>query len=208
MADVSSPGTVTDGNVIENVFKPQVPLAEVADEKFDRSTKEEPKSEPAKPTEETPPSAPPSKSGSATDVPSDEGGYFADEGLEDESASNAQQPPQQPVTPPAQLPQNLTPQEQYVAQNIGQPITVRIKVGDQIQDVQAYSPTNLPAGYTYASDYDRDMALVGFNRLSTRAESLIASYENQQRQKQVDSFTSQEDRDIQKDIAWLQRSKV
>ncbi len=50
-------------------------------------------------------------------------------------------------------------------------------------------------------------AQLGFDSLTRKAEQLQIDYRNQQAQKQAQDFQTQEDKDIQKDIAYLQRQK-
>jgi hypothetical protein len=206
----SSPGTVaatTDvmANAIAHAAAGPQPIGDIADKAFDKAVAEEPKpSEPAKPKEEpkkeTPVTEPPS---AVVAAPEEDEGYFADEGLDDEPPAPAPAP--SPSANP--LPQSFTPQEQYVAQHIGQPITVDIIVNDQPQRVQAYALENLPQGFKFASDYAAAQAAKGFAKLELKAENLVADFERNQQTEQAKKFSSQEDRDIQRDIAYLQRQK-
>lgn len=209
----SSPGTVTAttdvvANAIANAANPSAApskLADVGDQAFDKT--EEPKNEPAEPKQE-PAKEAPAKEPPAQTAPADEpAGYYADEGLTEEEPASPSPAPAQPANP---LPQSFTAQEQYVAQNIGQPITVRIKdtPDGPVRSVQAYSPDNLPDNFYFDSERDRLSAQVGFDNLSRKAEGLIEKYNQQEAQKKAQDFSSQEDRDIQRDIAFLQRNKV
>jgi hypothetical protein len=199
-----SPGSadIVANAIANSAAGPQVPLGDQSDALYDEATKpKEGDDAPAQPKQdpETPPENPaPAENATETE------GYFADEGLDDDE-------PQSPQTPVESgqkvLPASFTAEEQYIAQNIGQPITVRIKVGDQVQAVQAYSPENLPEQFEYASERDRTNAMLGFDRLSRKAENLQTEYTQQQQQEQVRSFSEQEDADIQRDIAYLQRNQ-
>lgn len=216
-APADNSGTVTDGSVIENALlggNRNAPLTATAERIYDKLVAEEPKEgekseprEPAKEAQKTETAAPAQseaavETAEATEEP---GGYFADEGIDNSEPTPA--PTAQPVQENV-LPNNFTAEEQYIAQNIGQPITVRIKVGDSIQTVQAYSPANLPEGYVYASQADHDRAILGFDALTRKAEQLQVQYRNEQMQKTANEFAAQEDADIQRDIAFLQREKA
>jgi hypothetical protein len=211
----SSPGTVaatTDvvATAIANAANPSpaTPIGDFADQAYDKAVaKEEPKSEPSEPKQEPAKETPTTEEPSTVHTEDEPGGYFADEGLDDGDAPTQVPPPTPQANP---LPQSFTAQEQYVAQNIGQPITVRIKdtPDGAVRSVQAYSPENLPDNFYFATERDRLSAQLGFDNLSRKAETLIADYNNQQAQKQAQDFSSQEDRDIQRDIATLQRAKV
>jgi hypothetical protein len=204
-----SPSASIVANAIAGAGRPQAPLGDLSDEIYDKSIKEGEGDEPAQPTKE--PETPTQVPAPATGEKSADGeedaeleGYFADEGLEDYEPPA---PPTQPTPASQPLPQNFTAEEQYIAANIGQPINVRIKVGDQLQTVQAYSPENLPENFEFATERDRLAAQAGFDRLTRKAESLQADYQNQQQQIAAQEFSNQEDTDIQKDIAFLQRAQ-
>lgn len=208
-------GTITDGSVIENALLGRnlgAPISETADRIYDKLVADEDKGgktadEPSKPTEKIEASkkteeAPAVATPAEPETPAEATGFFADEGLDDNEPVVTTVP--EPVQPQSQQGNAL---EQYVAQNIGQPITVRIKLGDTIQNVQAYSLANLPEGYEYASQADHDKAILGFNILASKAEKLVNDFNMQEAQKSADQFRNQEDIDIQKDIAYLQRQK-
>lgn len=209
MSNVSSPGTVAEttdvvANAIAHAAFPH-PIADVADKAYDKAAAEPKKEEPAQPKEEPKKEVPVTEPPAAVVAAPEEEGYFADEGLDDDE-------PPAPVPTPATspLPSSFTPQEQYVAQNIGQPITIRIKdtADGPVRSVQAYSPENLPDNFYFATERDRLSAQLGFDKLSRKAEELISKFEGEQNQKQAQTFSSQEDRDIQRDIAYLQRQKA
>ena len=209
----SSPGTVTAttdvvANAIANAANPSAApskLADVGDQAFDKS--EEPKSEPSEPKQEPAKEAPTTQEPAAVHAEDEPSGYYADEGLDDGAVEPQSTPPAPQANP---LPQSFTAQEQYVAQNIGQPITVRIKdtPDGAVRSVQAYSPENLPDNFYFATERDRLSAQLGFDSLSRKAEGLIEKYNQQEVQKKAQDFSSQEDRDIQRDIAYLQRNKA
>lgn len=205
----SSNGTVTDTSIIAATLmgsRGVSPLGDISDKVYDQQVKETPTDEPAQPKQD--PEKPAETPAPATDtVTTDDEpeGYFADEGLDDDEPPTPPSPTPAPAANP--LPASFNAEEQYIAANIGQPLTVRIKVGDQIQNVQAYSPDNLPENFEYATERDRTQALLGFDSLSRKAEKLQADYQAQEQQKSAQKFSSDEDRDIQRDIAYLQRRK-
>ncbi len=208
-------GTVTDGSVVENALlggnRMNAPLTETAERIYDKLVEEpkgEPKNEPTeseqKSTETTTNTETKTEENTpTTETTTEPTGHFVDEGLTESKPEPAPAPQPDPV-----LPQNFNELEQYIAKNIGQPINVRIKVGDQVRSVQAYSPANLPEGFEFASESDRLNAQLGFDSLTRKAESLQAKFENEQAQKSAQDFSAQEDADIQRDIAYLQRQKA
>lgn len=198
----SSPGTVSDSSVVTNaiasaVAGPQPSLGDAGDAAYDKAVP------PTAP--ELPKPAEPEVPETSPQTPSAEGqepeGYFADEGIDDDRPSTPS-----PASAPAN-PQNFSGEEKYIADNIGAPLNVRIKVGDEVRTVQAYSVENLPENFEFASDRDRTQAQLGFDAIIRKAEKLQGDFANQQQQNQANQFEERENRDIQRDIGALQRLK-
>lgn len=216
----SSTGTVTNDSVvvdaIANAATRRAPLGDIADEAYDKYEKNGSKTtenndltddKPVNTENETSKNETESGGGEshsesqASGSKSEPEGYYADEGLEDEEIT-----PETPVTKP-ELPTNYSAEEQYIAQNIGRPINVRIKVGDQIQTVQAYSVDNLPDNFEFPSEKDRTQAQLGFDSIIRKAEQLQRDYQQNQQTTQAQQYEDRENRDIQRDIGYLQRQK-
>ncbi len=127
-------------------------------------------------------------------------GYFADEGLEDETEEEVT-----PTLPSGEAPR--TPQEQlaaYVYDNLnsinvsglvnGKPKTISVKVAEE-----------LPDDFQFGSIKDQSIFLEAVSGNAVRAQSLAQQFLNNQQQNETQRFTNQERRDIASDIAKLQR---
>lgn len=218
----STPGTVNaaadsviQGALGNSTARPNLPLAQQSDALYEAVTKKEGQiNEPAKPTEEAPSETPPAET---TEAPREETppaeteptGHYADEGIEDEP--EAKLPTNQSIQQPIETPQQLDAYQQFLAQRIGPPINVQIKDESSptgVRTVQAYAPENLPEGFEYANDSARTQALTGFARLTNEEAQIRQQYQYEQNQQTAEALQTQEDRSIQRDIAYLQREKA
>jgi len=104
-------------------------------------------------------------------------------------------------------PDELSPELKYVVDNI-KPLKVRGTVGDsdEVKEYEVYDPTQLPQGFRYLDDRDRDVAAKSFFSMETRAQQLLNDFRGQESQKAAKAFKEAEERADWQDIASLQRS--
>lgn len=104
-------------------------------------------------------------------------------------------------------PSQYTPEQQYILDNLP-PIKVRGMVGDaeEVKEYTVFDPSQLPQGFKYLDDRDRDIATKGFGSLETRAIQLQNDFRTQEGQKAQKAFKEQEERADWEDIASLQKS--
>lgn len=132
-------------------------------------------------------------------------GYSIDEaeGEQDDSDKEDKQPEEQ-----RQVDQNdLTPEQKYIVDNL-RPLKIRGMVGDsdEVKEFEVYDPVQLPQGFKYIDDRDRDVAGKAFNQMENRAQQLLNDYRGQESQKAAKAFKEAEERADWQDIADLQRS--
>lgn len=191
MADQSSPGTVTDSNVIANAVANQGSLADAGDAAFDKKVADEPVKEP----ENAPIVVPEPKADEGTTGDSDDTepeGYYADEGTEEVE-------PEQLETA-----QGQTDMGQWVLQNLPQ-ITVQGTRNGKNVTIQVKRAEDLPNDFDFLSKRDEKIFDQNIADQTNRAYRLVDKYQTDQQQAQASKFSQQEDRDIQSDIAKLQR---
>jgi hypothetical protein len=202
-AEQSSPGTVTDTNVIANAVANQGSLADAGDAAFDKKvTDDAPNDTPPEPGNgnvDEPDHSPERESASDTgtdDKPSTEPeGYYADEGLEEVE-------PEQ-----LQTPQGQTEMGQWVLDSLPQ-ITVQGTQNGKTVTLQVKRAEDLPNDFDFISKRDEKIFDQNIADQTNRAYKLVEKYQTDQQTAQATQFSQQEDRDIQSDIAALQRDKL
>lgn len=113
----------------------------------------------------------------------------------------------QPIENGKPLNDNLTPELQYVVDNI-KPLRVRgaTEVDGDVKEFEVYDPSQLPQGFRYVDDRERDMATKAFINMETRAVQLVNDFRNQESTKAAKAFKEAEDKADRSDIAILQNS--
>jgi hypothetical protein len=210
MADQSSPGTVTDSNVIANAVANQGSLADAGDAAFDKKVADEGKTDgdihgkddgpdsrgtpPASDTGGKPGDAPAPKTGDDMErgVDDDIPGYYADEGLEEVQ------------TQELQTPQGATDMGQWVLDNLPS-ISVQGTQNGKAVQINVKRAEDLPADFDFLNKRDEKIFDQNIADQTNRAYRLVEKYQNDQQATQATQFSQQEDRDIQLDIASLQR---
>lgn len=189
----SSPGTVTDTNLIANAVSNQGSLADAGDAAFDKKVADEPadvpKDAPVVPDKPTEPSEP------VEPVQGDDAepeGYYADEGLEEVE-------PEQ-----LQTPQGHTEMGQWVLDNLPG-ISVQGTQNGKAVTLQVKRAEDLPNDFDFISKRDEKIFDQNIADQTNRAYRLVEKYQQDQQAAQATQFSQQEDRDIQADIASLQR---
>lgn len=102
---------------------------------------------------------------------------------------------------------SLTPEDAYILENL-QPITVRGQVADKDVEVKVYAPEQLPQGFKFNDDRDREIVGKAFNMLESRAQQLQTDYRSQQTAKSATEFKAAEDAADRSEIGELQRDGV
>ena len=100
-----------------------------------------------------------------------------------------------------------TGEQKYLADNIGQPITIRGMVGDKETEMQVYATQQIPQGFNFNSHAEMLQAQEAMNRLERRAEQLLGGYRTEQSNAQSRDFESRENEGIRQDVADLQADK-
>lgn len=204
MEPQSSPGTVTDTNLIANAVSNQGSLADAADAAFDKKVAEDAPTEDQpdtgrQPSDETTPEAEvldKSVSDGASDTDTDEsGGYYADEGLEEVE-------PEQ-----LQTTQGSTEMGQWVLDNLPG-ISVQGTRDGKAVTLQVKRAEDLPDGFDFLNKRDEKIFDQNIADQTNRAYRLVEKYQQDQQTAQATQFSQQEDRDIQADIASLQREGI
>lgn len=136
----------------------------------------------------------------------EEGKFTADDALEVETPK-VDTPPAAP-TDSAGV--QLSPAEQkYIVDNIGEALVIKgvRGEGDQAKEVElkVFSPHEIPADFKFANDAQMMAAQTGFQRLETRAQSLLGNFRNQQTQSEQADFEHRENEGIRLDVADLQK---
>jgi hypothetical protein len=102
-----------------------------------------------------------------------------------------------------------TAEQQYIADNIGEPIVLKGFVGEgentKEVEIKAFSPADIPSNFKFASDQQMLAAQTGFLNLEKKANDLLGSYRQTQSQKQASDFEERENRGIRDDVAELQK---
>lgn len=147
--------------------------------------------------------------GADDDEESDDDGYTidsADSDSEDDDDDASDDTPQ-PKQEAAAVSSNLSPELQYVVDNL-QPLKVRGTVpgSEDVQEFTVYDPSQLPQGFRYTDDRERDIATKAFVSMETRAEKLVNDFRNQESTKAAKAFKESEERSDWGDIASLQKS--
>jgi hypothetical protein len=198
MDPTSSPGTVTDTNVIANAVANQGSLANAADAAFEKKVADAP-TDPA-PSGDTDPagvevepaSTTPEPTNTEDGTPTEGEGYYADEGLE-------------PVAPEElQTPQGQTDMGQWVLEQLPG-ITIQGMQGEKAVTLTVKRAEDLPADFDFLNKRDEKIFDQNIADQTNRAYRLVEQYQNSQQQTQNTKFSQQEDRDIQTDMAGLQR---
>lgn len=187
---------------VERRVAPEESLVDIGDKIFDKTEK---KDEPAE-SEEKPKEEPKEASEEKEDSPSEdkskeqseEDGYYADEGSESEPSEDV-------VDEVREEWKNLSPLQQYLAENI-QPLTIQGTIDGKERSLQVYAVENIPDNFEFASHSAERLALVNLARMDTKATDLERQFNLNQQQTEAQRFTEQENRDIQSDIADLQRN--
>lgn len=200
-AEQSSPGTVTDTNVIANAVANQGSLADAGDAAFDKAVAddttpvEEPKVDDTKDDEQQPPVPTDSAKDAGTGDDTEEQGYYADEGLEEVESEQLQ------------TPQGQTEMGQWVLDSLPQ-ITVQGTQNGKTVTLQVKRAEDLPNDFDFISKRDEKIFDQNIADQTNRAYKLVEKYQTDQQTAQATQFSQQEDRDIQSDIAALQRDKL
>lgn len=138
---------------------------------------------------------------------SDDEGYTIDEASGETNTDE-----EQPVTETKQDKENekayadLNPEQRYILENI-QPITIRGTVGDsdEVKEFKAFDPSQLPAGFKYVDDRDRDIAAKAFYQLESKAISLQNDFRTKAQEADSKKFKEANDKADWEDIAYLQK---
>lgn len=189
----SSPGTVTDTNVIANAVSNQGSLADAGDAAFEKKVAED-TPPPAKDDVDEPVATAVVDKGITGDPvePTEPEGYYADEGLE-------------PVEPEElQTAQGQTEMGQWVLDSLPQ-ITVQGTQNGKTVTLQVKRAEDLPNDFDFISKRDEKIFDQNIADQTNRAYKLVDKYQQDQQAAQATQFSQQEDRDIQSDIAGLQR---
>jgi hypothetical protein len=117
-------------------------------------------------------------------------GYFADENVSET-----------PVETPSG---NDSTMGKWVLDNLPT-IPVSIVIDGKNEVVQVKRADDLPRDFDFASKYDETVFNQAIADQTNRAQSLINQWNQNQQKTETDKFNQQEDRDIQADIAGLQR---
>jgi hypothetical protein len=123
----------------------------------------------------------------------DDEGYYADEGLEEVEPKDLE------------TPKGQTDMGQWVLENLPD-IPVSIVINGQNKIVNVKRAEDLPLGFEFASAGESAKFNQAIADQTNRAYRLIESYQQQQQQVEAAKFSKQEDKDIQSDIAYLQRN--
>ena len=100
---------------------------------------------------------------------------------------------------------NLNPEQQYILDNLA-PVKVRGEVDGKVQVFDVFDPSQLPDGFKYTSDRERDIATKAFMMVENKATQLQNDYRNQETQRVQREFKAREDKADRMDIAELQKN--
>lgn len=134
----------------------------------------------------------------------DEAKFTADDALEVDA-------PQTPAAPPTDSAgvQLSGAEQKYVVDNIGEPLIIRGMrgIGDDAKEVElkVFDPGQIPRDFNFASQADLLAAQQGFQRLETKAQTLLGNFRNQASQSQAQDFEKRENEGIRSDVAELQK---
>ena len=103
---------------------------------------------------------------------------------------------------------NLTPEQKYIVENLA-PIKVQGVIGDStdLKEYTVYDPSQLPRGFKYTDDRERDIASKSFISMENQALKLQADFRGQENQKAQKAYKEQEEKADWEDIASLQKTK-
>lgn len=127
----------------------------------------------------------------------EEEGYYADELEEDEPSEEVPESVKEEW-------KNLTPLQRYLADNID-PLTITGNIDGKPTSLKIYAVENIPRNFEFDSKADERLALVNLDRMERKAEKLEEEFNLKQQQEAANHFSEQENIDIRRDIADLQR---
>ena len=194
MEGQSSPGTVTDTSVISTAIENQGSLADAADAALDKAVANDPEDTTPPPASDDGADAGNVQPDGATEQKSETEpeGYYADEGSEEVA-------PQQLETT-----QGTTEMGQWVLDNLPT-IPVQGTQNGRTVMLNVKRAEDLPADFDFLNKRDEKIFDQNIADQTNRAYRLVEKYQADQQQAQATQFSQQEDRDIQADIASLQR---
>lgn len=141
------------------------------------------------------------KSDADKDKVDDEGEFTADDGVEvDEDKPAGDDKPKDAAGI------QLSPgEQQYIRDNIGEPLVIRGMQGDKQVELKVYTPGEIPADFKFSSDAEMISAQNGFIALERRAETLLGTYRSDLSAKEAQNFERRENEGIRQDVAELQK---
>lgn len=141
------------------------------------------------------------KDGEEGDDADDDEGYSIDEIESDDSDDDKPAPVETPKPT-----DTLSAEQKYIVDNLA-PIKLRGVVGDSedVKEYTVYDPSQLPPGFRYLDDRDRDMAGKAFGAMEQRALQLQNDFRGQEGKKAQQAYKEQEEKADWSDIAALQK---
>lgn len=200
--------TIQDQSILDNAIANQRPtnLAELGDQIFDEKAREDEQKEDSKEElaedkeevkEDVKEASEETGAEEAEAESDDDEGYYADEGLDDGEDY-------EPVQPTQQTPTTTNDMGQWILENLPSIQVVGERNG-KVVNLEVKRAEDLPRDFQFASEYDRQIFQQNIADQTTRAYRLAEQWNNNQQASEAQRFSQQEDRDIQTDIADLQR---
>ena len=201
-------GTITDGNMLEGFINSRQSLADIAEEKFDNleANEESKKNEQAEPEEAIQETSENEEAEETTESnedvaeaaeEDDDDGYYADEGLDESEPEVTRSDFQNNAGVPTDM-------GKYILDNLPQ-INVVGEQNGKVVNLTVKRAEDLPRDFQFTSEYDRQIFQQNIADQTQRAYQLMNQYNQSVQSQENAKFSQQEDREIQTDLADLQR---